>query len=90
MKWGKGAVALDNLFKEKLAYYDRPKQCVTIHYHFNGEKVLKLFFNFAEDGADLVDGCLRDYLPMSAKEEADFLLRRRQAAWKRLCEVPIH
>lgn len=81
---------MDNLFKEKLAYYDRPNHRVLIHYYFNEVKVVRIIFNFIEGVEDQADGCLRDYMPLSAKEEVDFLKERKKAAWKRLCNILIY
>lgn len=85
-----GGMKLDNLFKDKLAYYDPPNHRVIIHYYFQDKKVLRIIFNFIEVVEDHVDGCLRDYMPLSAKEEVDFLKERKKAAWKRLCKIPIY
>lgn len=81
---------MDNQFKERLAFYDPLSQRVTLHYYFNGEKVLRIVFNFMKDMPDHIDGCLRDYLPMTKEEETVYMEQRRGAAWKRLCEVPVY
>lgn len=74
--------------KESHSFYDRLNKRAIIHYRFNGELVLKLVFNFSEGEQDHIDGTIRDYMPLSATEEKEFLREKRATAWERLLKVP--